>query len=58
MPNGCCKNWRGTSGSPWDGLSPCETHRGNCDMRWVSQGLNPSYELIESASSCHGSTDQ
>jgi hypothetical protein len=35
-----------------------ETHRGNYDMRWVSQGLNPSYELIESASSCHGSTDQ
>jgi len=22
-----------------------ETHHGNCDMRWVSQGLNPSYEL-------------
>jgi hypothetical protein len=22
-----------------------ETHHGNCDMRWVSQGLNLSYEL-------------
>jgi hypothetical protein len=22
-----------------------ETHHNNYDMRWVSQGLNPSYEL-------------
>ncbi|SRR6266849_9605290 len=22
-----------------------ETHRDNCDMRWVSQGLNPPYAL-------------
>jgi hypothetical protein len=20
MPSGCCKNWSGTSSSPWDGL--------------------------------------
>ncbi|SRR5258708_28577469 len=28
-----------------DGLDPCETHRDNRDMRWVSQELNPSYGL-------------